>query len=110
MKGPISQRQNNDKVIENFPPPLSVSSARKHSQGSDCRHSDDDVEMRRGLESENVRTDMGSNPELLRQSTHSLLLKQEGKDGLNDGEKPAELQYLQDKTKSLRKSSNPLDK
>ena len=31
--------------------------------------------MRRGLESENVRTDMGSNPELLRQSTHSLLHK-----------------------------------
>ena len=53
---------------------------------------------------------MGSNPELLRQSTHSLLLKQEGKDGLNDDEKPAELQYLQEKTKSIRKSSNPLDK
>ena len=31
--------------------------------------------MRRGLESEHVRTDMGSNPELLRQSTHSLLHK-----------------------------------
>lgn len=33
--------------------------------------------MRRGLESENARTDMGSNPELLRQSTHSLLHRPE---------------------------------
>ena len=39
-------------------------------------HSDDEVEVRRGLESEHVRTDMGSNPELC-QSTHSLLQKPE---------------------------------
>ena len=57
--------------------PLSESSMsvpRQKKTGSET-HSDDEVEVRRGLESENVRTDMGSNPELLRQSTHSLLHK-----------------------------------
>ena len=47
--------------------------------------------MRRGLESEHARTDMGSNPELLRQSTHSLLHKQQnnnkGKDDENEDNK-----------------------
>lgn len=59
-----------------WPAPISESSmsVSKKNKGSDA-HSDDEVEVRRGLESEHVRTDMGSNPELLRQSTHSLLHK-----------------------------------
>ena len=58
------------KLIEDFPPQLSESVHRK-SQNSQA-HSDDEVEVRRGLESENARSDMGSQPELC-QSTHSLL-------------------------------------
>ena len=55
------------KLLDDFPPQLSESSARvKPSLDGSGHHSDDDIEVRRGLESENVRTDMGSNPELLR--------------------------------------------
>ena len=57
-------------LLADYPPLLSESSMsathkRKSKQGSDA-HSDDEVEVRRGLESEHARTDMGSNPELLR--------------------------------------------
>ena len=69
-----------DRLVEDFPPQLSESArskmTKKKGEGSQETHSDDEVEVRRGLESENVRSDMGSNPELLRQSTHSLLHKQ----------------------------------
>ena len=71
-----------NKLLADFPPQLSESSyhrSRKRKQNSDdesaSMHSDDEIEVRRGLESERQRTDMGSNPELLRQSTHSLLHK-----------------------------------
>ena len=37
------------------------------------RHSDDEVEIRRGLEPSSHRTNNPREPELLRQSTHSLL-------------------------------------
>ena len=66
----------------------------KPSCGGSGHHSDDDVEVRRGLESENVRTDMGSNPELLRQSTHSLLHNAQQR----DTDAPAELLILQART------------
>ena len=70
------KQEKSDRALDDFPPRLSESSILvKPSQGASGHHSDDDVEVRRGLESENVRTDMGSNPELLRQSTHSLLHK-----------------------------------
>lgn len=83
------------KPLDDFPPQLSESSARaKPSLGGSGHHSDDDVEVRRGLESENVRTDMGSNPELLRQSTHSLLHKTQ----LKDTEAPADLLVLKKQT------------
>lgn len=75
------QFQQNDpnKLLCDFPPQLSESSISKHRQSLNTSqaHSDDEIEVRRGLESENARTDMGSNPELLRQSTHSLLLRPE---------------------------------
>lgn len=70
------KHERSDRALDDFPPQLSESSIHvKPSRGGSGHHSDDDVEVRRGLESENVRTDMGSNPELLRQSTHSLLHK-----------------------------------
>ena len=60
------------KLLADFPPQLSES-VHKKSQNSQA-HSDDEVEVRRGLESENARSDMGSNPELC-QSTKSLLAR-----------------------------------
>ena len=60
------------KLLADFPPKLSES-VHKKSQNSQV-HSDDEVEVRRGLESENARSDMGSNPELC-QSTKSLLAR-----------------------------------
>ena len=60
------------KLLADFPPKLSES-VHKKSQNSQV-HSDDEVEVRRGLESENARSDMGSNPELC-QSTSSLLAR-----------------------------------
>ena len=43
------------------------------SENSNVLHSDDEVEIRRGLESSASRTGAPRDPELLRQSTHSLL-------------------------------------
>jgi len=53
------------RLMSDFPPQLSESSYQRRSQDSKA-HSDDEVEVRRGLESEHARSDMDNNPELLR--------------------------------------------
>ena len=92
-----------NKLLDDFPPQLSESSARvKPSGNTSEQHSDDDVEVRRGLEPESARTDMGSNPELLRQSTHSLLHKTQ----IKDTETPADLLVLKKQTSENQKFAN----
>ena len=90
-------------VLDDFPPQLSESSARVKPSGNGSeQHSDDDVEVRRGLEPESARTDMGSNPELLRQSTHSLLHKTQ----IKETDTPADLLVLKKQTSEKQKFAN----
>ena len=74
------KNEDSSRLLADFPPQMSEMSLsavhkrnnkRRKSHANSQAHSDDEVEVRRGLESEHVRTDMGSNPELC-QSTHSL--------------------------------------
>jgi hypothetical protein len=80
LKGGIGKDRGTDVTIK-----VEVFNDSEQPIDSQHLHSDDEVEIRRGLELESNKS-FSSQPELLRQSTHSLLKKgnKQGGDCTND--------------------------